>query len=635
MEQPEQKATTITESALSATSQTYLPIEDYALIGDLHTVALVGKNGSIDWCCLPRFDAPSVFGALLDARKGGFFRIAPTNPSETKNQQIYLPQTNILLTRFLSGDGVGEITDFMPIKPVGTAKHEHHLIRSVSVIHGSLSLTLTCRPAFNYARDTHQLHLAQEGVLFQSQHLHLGLASPIALEPDGLGGVQATFTLHKGQSAHFLLESTQSKDQIPQPLTEERYQQAFHETLRYWRGWISQCQYQGRWREMVERSALVLKLLTYAPTGAIVAAATTSLPESLGGARNWDYRFTWIRDASFTLYSLLTLGFTQEAQAFMGWLDARCHELKDGETLQPMYGIDGEQQLTEITLDHLEGYRQSSPVRIGNGAYTQKQLDIYGEMLDAIYIYNRYDAISYDLWHNLNHLLKWLEKHWQDPDEGIWEVRGGPKQFLHSRLMSWVAFDRAARIAQHRGWPAPLDEWHHIRSEIYQQIMTQGWNEEKQSFVQYYGSDAIDASSLLLLITNFTGSREPRMLSTIHRIQQELTSGALVHRYNPQQAANDGLGSQEGTFSACSFWLVENLARANRLEEARLMLEKLLSYSNHVGLYAEEISQTGEALGNYPQAFTHLALITACTHLDQALNKQQQHVNMPSSMFYS
>ncbi len=616
-------------------SKKYLPIEDYALIGDLHTVALVGKNGSIDWCCLPRFDSPSVFGALLDAGKGGFFRIAPTDPSEAKNQQLYLPQTNILLTRFLSSDGVGEITDFMPIKPVGTEKHQHHLIRSVSVIHGSLSFTLTCRPAFNYARDGHEVHLSQEGVLFQSQHFHLALASPVALEPDEQGGVQATFTLHKGQSAHFVLESSQASELAPQPLTEERYQQAFHETLRYWRNWISQCQYQGRWREMVERSALVLKLLTYAPTGAIVAAATTSLPESIGGARNWDYRYTWLRDASFSLYSLLTLGFTQEARAFMGWLDARCHDLNDDGTLQPMYGVDGEKQLAEISLDHLQGYRQSRPVHIGNGAYKQNQLDIYGEMLDAIYIYNRYEAISYDLWDNLNHLLEWLQKHWQEPDEGIWEVRGGPKQFLHSRLMSWVAFDRAGRIARHRGWPAPVEDWRTISNEIYRQIMTQGWSEKKHSFVQYYGSDAIDASSLLLTITKFIGAREPRMLSTIHRIEQELTSGALVYRYNQQDAASDGVGGQEGTFSACSFWLVENLASAGKVDEARLMLEKLLSYSNHVGLYAEEISPTGEALGNYPQAFTHLALITACTRLDKALNEQQQSVSTPSTMFYS
>jgi GH15 family glucan-1,4-alpha-glucosidase len=604
-------------------SQTYLPIEDYALIGDLHTVALVGKNGSIDWCCLPRFDSPSVFGALLDAGKGGFFRISPTDMSSVKCQQIYLPETNILLTRFLSVNGVAEITEFMPIKEVGTAEHHHQIIRSVSVVHGSLPFTLTCRPGFNYARDAHHVEVSQKGAVFQSRHFNVALASPLPLEPDGQGGVQATFTLHTGQAVHFLLESTNESDRVSEPLSENHYQKAFHDTLNYWRSWLSQCRYQGRWREMVQRSALVLKLLTYAPTGAIVAAATTSLPETIGGARNWDYRYTWLRDASFSLYSLLTLGFTQEAEAFMHWLDVRCHELKDGSTLQPMYGVTGEHDLAEQTLDHFEGYRQSRPVRIGNAAHTQKQLDIYGEFMDAVYIYNRYDFTSYDLWRNLHRLLDWLNTHWQEPDEGIWEVRGGPKRFLHSRLMSWVAFDRALRIVHDRGLPASADEWRKTRTEIYQQIMTQGWNEDKQSFVQYYGSDAVDASSLLMMITNFTGSREPRMLSTIDRIEKELASGALVRRYNPQEAADDGLGSQEGTFGACSFWLVENLARVGRLDKARLVLEKLLSYSNHVGLYAEEISTTGEALGNFPQAFTHLALITACTTLNQALSKHQ------------
>jgi GH15 family glucan-1,4-alpha-glucosidase len=616
-------------------SAVYLPIEDYALIGDLHTVALVGKNGSIDWCCLPRFDSPSVFGALLDAGKGGFFRISPSDQAHTiVHKQLYLPETNILLTRFLAADGVGEITDFMPIKQVGTSEHQHHIIRSVAVVHGSLSFTLVCRPGFNYARDSHTIEISQEGAILQSQGLSLGLASPMPLQPDGQGGVHATFTLRAGQAAHFVLESTRRCEHAPLPLTEDQYQSAFQTTMHYWQNWLSQCQYQGRWREMVQRSALVLKLLTYAPTGAIVAAPTTSLPEALGSARNWDYRYTWLRDASFTIYSLLTLGFTQEAEAFRRWLDARCHELKDNGTLQPMYGIDGKHDLTEMTLDHLEGYRRSRPVRIGNGAYKQKQLDIYGEMMDALYIYNRYDAISYDLWENLLRLLKWLESHWQEPDEGIWEVRGGPKLFLHSRLMSWVAFDRALRIARHRGWPAPEEVWGKTRTEIYQQIMTRGWNPDTQSFVQYYGSNAVDASALLMMITHFTGSKEPRMLSTIGRIQKELASGALVQRYNPTAAANDGLGSQEGTFSACSFWLVEDLAFAGRVDEARLRLEKLLSYSNHVGLYAEEISPTGEALGNFPQAFTHLSLITACFHLDRALNAREARVSTAPGALY-
>jgi GH15 family glucan-1,4-alpha-glucosidase len=601
-------------------SSGYLPIEDYAVIGDLHTVALVGKNGSIDWCCLPRFDSPSVFGAILDVKKGGYFRIAPPDTPNMGHKQLYLPETNILITRFLTVDGVGEITDFMPIKQEGTSEHLHHLVRSVAVVRGSLSFEMVCRPAFNYARDSHTVHLANDGAVFYSKSMCLGLASTVPIEEDGQGGVRAKFTLHQGQSVHFLLESAKESDSAPQNLSDGEYQAAFQETMHYWQGWLSQCQYQGRWREMVQRSALVLKLLTYAPTGAIVAAPTTSLPETIGGARNWDYRYTWLRDASFTLYSLLILGFTEEAEAFMGWLDARCHELKENGTLQPMYSITGEQDLAETTLDHLMGYRESKPVRIGNGAYKQKQLDIYGEMMDSVYIFNKHKDISYDLWTNLRRLLGWLSTHWQNPDEGIWEVRGGPKHFVHSRLMSWVAFDRALRLARHRGLPAPVEDWTKTSAQIYEQIMQQGWSEKEQSFVQYYGSDAVDASALLMVLMKFTGPTDPRMLSTIERIQKELTSDSLVHRYNPKEAADDGLGSIEGTFSPCSFWLAETLARAGRIDQARLILEKMLSYSNHVGLYAEEIGPTGEALGNYPQAFTHLSLISACYNMDRALN---------------
>ncbi len=602
-------------------SSTYQPIEDYAVIGDLHTVALVGKNGSIDWCCIPCFDSPSVFGALLDARKGGFFRIAPPDTQGMGCKQLYLPETNILITRFLSVEGVGEITDFMPIKLVGSAEHEHHIVRSVAVVRGSLSFEMVCRPAFNYARDSHRIHLSKRGAIFNSDTLCLGLATSVPIEEDGYGGVRATFTLNAGQSVHFILESARESDLAPEPLTKGAYQQAFQETMRYWRNWISQCQYQGRWREMVQRSALVLKLLTYAPTGAIVAAATTSLPETIGGARNWDYRYSWFRDAAFSLYSLLTLGFSQEAEAFMDWLDARCHELPESGALQPMYGINGQHDLAETTLDHLEGYRQSKPVRIGNGAFNQQQLDIYGELMDAIYIYNRYEPISYDLWYNLRKLLEWLKNNWRDPDEGIWEVRGGPRHFVHSRMMCWVAFDRALRLVRHRGLPAPMVDWMRASAEIYEQIMENGWSEKKRSFVQYYGSEAIDASALLMVFTRFAGPSDPRILHTIDRIQKELASDSLVYRYNPKEAAFDGLGSIEGTFSPCSFWLAEALARAGRLDEARLMLEKILTYSNHVGLYAEEIGPTGEALGNYPQAFTHLSLITACTNIDRALNR--------------
>jgi len=541
------------------------------------------------------------------------------------HKQIYLPETNILLTTFLAEEGVGEVTDFMPIKRTGSPEHKHQIVRSISVLRGSLSFDITCRPAFNYARDTHTVVQSDSGVLFHGSHLHIGLASSLPLEEDGEGGVHATIVLHAGESRHFLLESIGADEQVPHPLSEEAYQSLFDDTFHYWHTWLAQCTYHGRWREMVQRSALVLKLLTYAPTGAVVAAPTTSLPEAIGAGRNWDYRYTWLRDASFTLYSLLSLGFTEEARAFMQWLDARCHELNADGSLQPMYGIHGEHELSEETLAHLEGYRQSSPVRIGNGAYTQKQLDIYGMVMDAVYIYNRYSTISYDLWQNLENLLGWLKQHWQEPDEGIWEVRGGAKPFVNSRLMSWVAFDRGVRLARQRGLPAPLEKWIEASTHIYREIMTKGWSEEKQHFVQYYGSDAVDASSLLMVTTKFTGSTEPRMLSTIRAIQKELTHGALVHRYNPEKAASDGTGStHEGTFGACSFWMAQALAESGQVDEGRLMLEKMLSYSNHVGLYAEEIGAKGEALGNFPQAFTHLALITTCYNIDKILDGERK-----------
>lgn len=616
-------------------SKDYQPIEDYAVIGDLHTVALVGRDGSIDWCCIPRFDSPSVFGALLDADKGGFFRIAPLVDNKIKmgRKQLYLPETNILITRFLTADGVGEITDFMPVKASRIVDHQHNIIRSVAVVRGELSFEMICRPAFNFARDPHKVHLSEQGAVFESQSLCLCLSSAVEMHHDEQGGVRATFTLKAGETVHFVLESARHSNLVPRRPSEGECHEAFQKTLNYWRRWIAQCQYTGRWREMVHRSALVLKLLTYAPTGAIVAAPTTSLPETIGGPRNWDYRFTWLRDASFTLYSLLTLGFTQEAEAFMNWLVARCHELKANGSLQPMYTVDGKHDLTEITLDHLEGYRQSGPVRIGNEAYKQNQLDVYGELMDAIYIYNRYDDISYDLWKSLRRLLSWLEHHWDQPDEGIWEVRGGQQYFVHSRVMSWVAFDRALRLARQRGLPAPILQWTETSAQIYEQIMEKGWHEKKKSFVQYYGSEAVDASALLMAITKFTSAADPRMTQTLKRIQQELTSDSLVHRYNPKEAADDGLGTLEGTFSPCSFWMAETLARAGHIDEGRLMLEKMLTYSNHVGLFAEEVGPTGEALGNFPQAFTHLSLITACYNIDLALNKAHSNGSASNATF--
>ncbi|MBO0791782.1 MAG: glycoside hydrolase family 15 protein, partial [Ktedonobacteraceae bacterium] len=353
---------------------------------------------------------------------------------------------------------------------------------------------------------------------------------------------------------------------------------------------------------------------------------TTSLPESIGGERNWDYRFTWFRDAAFTLDSLLALGFTEEAEAFTGWLKGRLNELQEGGELQPMYTIHGGHNMPEICLDHLDGYRQSRPVRIGNGAATQRQLDIYGELMDVLFVYARHRGLTYESWLHLCQQLDWLAQHWQEADEGIWEVRGGPRHFLHSRLMSWVAFDRAGRLARERGLPAPLDQWQQISMQIYREIMDKGWNEQQQSFVQYYGGEAIDASALLLALTGFIEARDPRMVATIERIQRELTHTPHVYRYDVDTAASDGLAGHEGTFNICSFWLVEALARAGRIEEARLSLEHMLTYANHVGLYAEEIASTGEALGNFPQAFTHLALIHACLSVNEAMEKMASHL---------
>ncbi|TME02906.1 MAG: glycoside hydrolase family 15 protein [Chloroflexi bacterium] len=599
---------------------TYLPIEDHGIIGDLHTVALVGKNGTIDWCCIPAFDAPSIFGALLDAEKGGFFSIAPQNTPEMRQNQYYLPETNILITRFFTLDGVGEITDFMPIQPAKEHTRHHRIIRAVRVVRGSLTFELTCRPAFNYARDTHTVHLSPHGAAFRSTDVSLGLFSSVPLEEDSHDGVHATFTLQQDQWAYFLLESTGDQESEPPHLSPAQYQKILQETKHYWRTWLAQCRYQGRWREMVKRSALALKLLTYAPTGAIVAAPTTSLPESMGGERNWDYRYTWLRDSALTIHSLLLLGFHEEAEAFVGWLRARASELKEDGSLQTMYTIHGGHDMTEITLDHLDGYRHSRPVRIGNGAYTQLQLDITGEFLDGVYVYMRKRGIYYGGWLYVQRLLNWLEKNWQGGDEGIWEVRGGRRAFVHSRVMCWVAFDRAIRMAQEQGLPAPLDEWRATRDTMYNEIMEKGWNEEKQSFVQYYGSDAVDASALLISLTGFTAETDPRIVHTIERIQRELMHEPHVYRYRVDTAADDGLKGVEGTFSICSFWLVEALTRAGKLEEARQNLEQMLTYANHLGLYSEEVGPVGEAFGNFPQAFTHLALISACHALDQALD---------------
>lgn len=594
--------------------RSYKKIHDYGIIGDLHTVAVVGVDGSIDWFCYPHFDSPSVFAAILDTEKGGHFRISANTPSK----QLYFPDTNVLITRFLDPNGVGEVTDFMPIDESEGEEGRHRIIRRVTAVLGSVDFELSCYPAFNYGRSKHELKLTKSGALFHNSKMALSLASRIPLVEDG-GGVHAKFTLKEGEEACFVLEAAHSVDEAIDPTMEKKEaEKAFRQTVDYWRRWLSKCSYKGRWREVVYRSALLLKLLTSQPTGAIVAAATTSIPEEIGGERNWDYRFTWIRDAAFTIYALMRIGFTGEAYRFMDWLQARISEKGEGESLRPLFTIEGKKDVKEEFLD-FEGYEKSTPVRIGNEASDQLQLDVYGALMDAVYLFNKHGTpISHDLWIHLRKMLNWLCDNWDRKDSGIWEVRSGPQHFVYSRMMCWVALDRGIRLAMKRSFPVDLVRWRNVRDTIYEEVMEKGWSEKKQSFVQRYGSDALDASCLLMPLVFFVSPTDPKMLKTIDAIQRELASDNLVHRYSLDDS-EDGLSGKEGSFSLCTFWLVEALTRAGRLEEARIIFEKMLSYASPIGIHAEEIGPGGEALGNFPQAFTHLALISAAFNLDRAL----------------
>jgi GH15 family glucan-1,4-alpha-glucosidase len=598
----------------------YAPIEDYGIIGDLHTVALVGKDGSIDFLCLPSFDSPSVFAALLDAERGGRFQIAP-QLGEAARKQLYLPDTNVLLTRFLSSDGVAELSDFMPVEDGGQA---HNLVRRVKTVRGEIRFRMHCDPHFDYARATHSVERRSDReVIFIGRGgagtLTLRLCSSVAMQLAD-GAAVAEFTLRADESASFVLEVVVADE--PSPGRQPDYEsEAFKQTVNFWRRWVARCTYRGRWRETVHRSALTLKLLTSRPHGSIVASPTFGLPENIGGGRNWDYRYTWIRDSSFALYGLMRLGYTGEAEAFMRWVMARVDELEPDGSLQIMYGIDGRHALPEETLPHLEGYMGSRPVRIGNAAYTHLQLDIYGELMDAVYLYDKYGSpIPHDVWRNIVRLIDWVCVHWRERDEGIWEVRGGRQEFLYSRVMCWVAIDRAIRLAAKRSFPAPLARWHDVRDTIYRDVYERFWDPTRRVFVQAAGSKALDAASLLMPLIRFVSPTDPRWLSTLHAIEQDLVSDSLVYRYRLGDGYTDGLTGQEGTFSMCSFWYVECLSRMGDLHKARFFFEKMLGYANHLGLYGEELGPQAQHLGNFPQAFTHLALISAAFDLDRRLS---------------
>jgi GH15 family glucan-1,4-alpha-glucosidase len=594
----------------------YLPVSDHGLIGDLRTVALVGTNGTIDWHCSPSFDSPSVFGSILDADGGGCFELAAAVPAKTR--QFYLPDTNVLITRFFAQHGVGEIQDFMPVSSTADVRR-NRLIRRVVCVRGTMPFRARIAPRFGYGMDRHTLTETEAGVVFTSDSLTVGLSATVPVEHDDRD-VSAEFRLSEGQSAIFALDEVES-GAVPQACSREDAEELGEATMAFWRHWLSASRYRGRWREIVHRSALTLKLLTYAPTGAIVAAPTTSLPEQIGGERNWDYRYVWVRDAAFCVYALLRLGFTSEADAFVRFILKHAAAVDAGSPgpMQVMYGIDGRSDLPERELSHLAGYRGSVPVRIGNGAARQLQLDIYGELMDSVYLYDDwYQPISSAQWDAIVTRAEWLCDHWDQPDEGIWETRGGPRKFLYSQLMCWVAMERAIRMANRRGLPADLERWRKARDAIYRRIMDRGWSPRLNAFVQYEGADVLDAAVLLMPLVKFIAPTDPKWLSTLDALNASLVADSLVYRYDPQ-ASPDGLRGAEGTFSACSFWYVEALTRAGRLEEARLAFEKMLTYANHLGLYAEQISLTGEQQGNFPQALTHLALISAAFNLDRAL----------------
>ncbi len=600
------------------------PIESCGVIGDLHTVALVAVDGTIDWCCMPQFDSPSVFAALLDESKGGHFKLAPARAGT--NRQMYMPETNVLLTRFLRQEGVGEVIDFMPVREKKGEQSEwvvHEIVRIARAVRGEVRFHLECAPAFNYARSPHQTSAMDGGVLFETAQDRMVLLGPGDWQiKDGVAILE--FALPPGETAEFALRyiTKDNAEGLHAPVDGNRL---MNETLAFWREWLSHCKYEGRWREIVLRSALTLKLLTHHPTGAIVAAPTCSLPEEIGGVRNWDYRYTWVRDAAFTVFSLGRLGFPDEATAFIEWLAKRIDEGTGAQgPLNTMYSIDGISDLPETTLDNLAGYRDSRPVRVGNAASSQLQLDIYGEMMDAIYLYDKHvSPISYDLWMRIHGVLIWVAENWSQPDDGLWEVRSERQQFVYSKLQCWVALDRGIRLASQRSLPFDRGKLERERDRIFACIMENGWDEQQQSFTQSFESKSLDASNLMMPIVKFIAPKDPRMLSTIDRTMEKLVSDSLVHRYelDGKLATKDGLTGHEGTFSMCTFWLVDALARAERLDEARFIFEKMLSYANHLGLYSEEISATGSALGNFPQAFTHLGLISAALHLDEKLRR--------------
>ena len=599
-----------------------IAIDAHGLIGNMRTTALVSTEGVIDFMCFPRIDSPTVFGSLLHPERGGAFSITP-DFEVARAKQLYLPETNVLLTRFMSAQAVCDVVDFMPVAdPDDDAKAVSNcVVRIVRAIFGDMSVKMRCAPRFDYARGSHETAQVDTNTLrftpaseasgAQAEALTLDATVPLSIDHDD---AVARFDLKQGEMACFIFgaQSDVMRKTLP-------CEQALSETIEFWREWSRQSTYRGRYREVVMRSALLLKLLSSRATGAIVAAPTFGLPETPDGGRRWDYRYTWIRDAAFSVYALLRLGYTGEARNFKNWIAERNRQCDSDGSFSVMYAVDGEESPEEEVIPELYGSGTGPPL-IGNGARDQTQLDIYGALLDAIYLYNKYgEAISYDGWRHVTRTVNFVAQNWQQADQGIWEFRNGGRPLLHSRLMCWVAMDRAIRLAQKRSLPAPFAEWNAVRDAIHGDIYAHFWNDEIQSFVQTPDSKILDASTLMMPLVRFIGPKDPRWLSTLDAIGRELGVDPLIFRYTRGDSL-DGLPGEEGGFSACSFWYAEALVRAGRVDEGQLVFEKMLAYANHVGLYSEEVAISGEALGNFPQALTHLALISTAFQLDRSLD---------------
>ncbi|UEG53102.1 glycoside hydrolase family 15 protein [Mucilaginibacter daejeonensis] len=598
----------------------YQPIANYGVIGDMRTVALVSMSGSIDFMSFPRFDSPTIFASLLDANKGGYFSIEPQMDGQ-QTKQLYLPGTAVLITRFFSDDGIAEITDFMPLVS-STDAPPAAIVRHVKAIRGQISFKMVCAPRFNYALAHHDAKAQRNEVIFtpiDDGHVCLRLMADVDLHIKD-NDACAEFVLKESEIAHIVLEAADEDQQNTSGTAhiQDYVKNSYQLTVSGWRKWLSQTTYKGRYAELIFRSIITLKLMTSIEFGSVVAAPTFGIPELLGGKRNWDYRFNWIRDSAFTLYAFLSLGFYDEATHFMQWISSLCQD----SNLQLLYRIDGSKNGEEIELDHLEGYQGSRPIRVGNAAVHQLQTDIYGELIDTIYIYNRsHKPITYEFWTLIEKQIECVIGDWKLPDHGIWEIRGEKREFLHSRLMCWVAMDRAIKIAEQRSFPYPRAEWEQVRDEIYKDIYHNFWNEDIKAWVQYKGSDQVDASALLMPLTHYIAPLEPRWLSTMDAIEKQLKSDVLIYRYRITEDAIDGLEGEEGTFNMCSFWFIESLAKSGRVEEAVENFEKMIGYANHLGLFSEELSHKGEHLGNFPQAFTHLSLISAALELNKQLDR--------------